>query len=300
MIRERARAAGFRHAVLLGMGGSSLCPEMLARTWGPQPGFPELHVLDSTDPAQIAALESRIDLEASLFVVSSKSGSTLEPNVFRQYFFERVRDALGDAEAPRRFIAITDPGSDMEASALAAGFRHVAHGVPAIGGRYSALSNFGMIPGGIMGVDVHALLDRAERMAESCRASVPAEENPGLMLGLALGVSALHGRDKLTLVASPRIASLGAWLEQLLAESTGKHGTGIVPVDREPLGDPSVYGHDRLFAYLRLEGGADPEQDAAVDALEAAGHPVLRISLTDLYDLGSEILRWEFATAVAG
>jgi transaldolase/glucose-6-phosphate isomerase len=300
MIRRRAHEAGFRHTVLLGMGGSSLCPEMLARTWGPQAGFPELHVLDSTDPAQIAALESRIDLEMTLFIVSSKSGATLEPNVFRAYFFDRVRRALGEAEAGRRFIAITDPGSDMEAAALADGFRHIAHGVPAIGGRYSALSNFGMIPGGIMGVDMHALLDRAERMAESCRASVPAGENPGLLLGLALGVSALHGRDKLTLVASPRIAALGAWLEQLLAESTGKHGTGIVPVDREPLGDPSVYGPDRLFAYLRLEGGADPAQDAAVDALEAAGHPVLRISLTDLYDLGSEIFRWEFATAVAG
>jgi len=300
MIRNRAQAAGFRHTVLLGMGGSSLFPDMLAEAWGPQPGFPELLVLDSTDPAEIAALESRIDLEATLFIVSSKSGSTLEPNVFRQYFFDRVQGAVGDEEASRRFIAITDPGSDMEATALADGFRHVTHGVPSIGGRYSALSNFGMIPGGIMGVDVHALLDRAERMAESCRASVPADENPGLLLGIVLGVSALHGRDKLTLIASPPIASIGAWLEQLVAESTGKQGSGIIPVDREPLGDPSVYGGDRLFAYLRLDTGADPEQDALIDALEAGGHPVVRISLSDLYDLGGEIFRWEFATAVAG
>jgi transaldolase / glucose-6-phosphate isomerase len=300
MIRDHAREAGFSHALLLGMGGSSLAPEMLKVTWGSQAGYPELHVLDSTDPAQVQALERAVDLANTIFIVSSKSGSTLEPNIFKQYFFERVRQVVGDEEAGRRFIAITDPGSKVESIAAADGFRHITHGVPEIGGRYSALSNFGIVPGAIMGVDVHALLDDAERMAQSCRPSVPPAENPGLLLGAALGVCALQGRDKLTLVTSPRIYDFGAWLEQLIAESTGKQGKGIIPVDREPVGDPSVYGDDRLFVYVRLDSEAQAEQDAAVDALEAAGHPVVRISIADVYDLGGEIFRWEFATAVAG
>jgi transaldolase / glucose-6-phosphate isomerase len=300
MIRDRARAAGFSHALLLGMGGSSLAPEMLALTWGRQDGYPELHVLDSTDPAQIRASEAKVDLANTIFIVSSKSGSTLEPNIFKEYFFERVRELVGDEEAGRRFIAITDPGSKVEGIAERDGFRHVAHGVPEIGGRYSALSNFGIVPGAIMGVDVYALLDDAERMAQSCRPGVPAHENPGLVLGAVLGACARRGRDKLTLVTSPRIRDLGAWLEQLIAESTGKQGTGIIPVDREPLGEPGVYGEDRLFAYVRLDAEPDPAQDAAVAALEAAGHPVVRISIATLEDLGGEIFRWEFATAVAG
>jgi transaldolase/glucose-6-phosphate isomerase len=300
MLRERARAAGFRHALLLGMGGSSLAPEMLKLVWGSQPGYPELHVLDSTDPAQIRAVEARVDLASTLVIVSSKSGSTLEPNIFKQYFFERVRAVVGDDEVGRRFVAITDPGSKLEHIAEADGFRHITHGVPEIGGRYSALSHFGVVPGAIMGVDVHRLLDDAERMAQGCRPSVPADENPGLELGVVLGVCARHGRDKLTLIASPRIASFGAWLEQLVAESTGKHGLGIVPVDREPLGAPGVYGDDRLFAYVRLGSEPDAAQDAAVDALEAEGHPVVRIAIDDVHELGGEIFRWEFATAVAG
>jgi transaldolase/glucose-6-phosphate isomerase len=300
MIRERARAAGFKHALLLGMGGSSLAPEMLKVTWGNQDGYPELHVLDSTDPAQVTALEDDVDLSNTIFIVSSKSGSTLEPNIFKQYFFDRVQEVVGEEEAGRRFIAITDPGSKMESIAEADGFRHITHGVPEIGGRYSALSNFGILPAAIMGVDVHRLLDDAERMAESCKSSVPGTENPGLVLGAILGVSAKHGRDKLTLIASPRIYDFGAWLEQLVAESTGKKGKGIIPVDREPVGDPSVYGDDRLFVYIRLNSDPDAEQDAAVAGLEKAGHPVVRILIDDIFDLGGEIFRWEFATAVAG
>jgi transaldolase/glucose-6-phosphate isomerase len=300
MIRDRARAAGFSHALLVGMGGSSLAPEMLELTWGKQEGYPELHVLDSTDPAQVKALEEAIDLSNTIFIVSSKSGSTLEPNIFKQYFFERAKELLGGEEAGRRFIAITDPGSKLETIAEADGFRHITHGVPEIGGRYSALSNFGIVPGAIMGVDVHRLLDSAERMAESCKPSVPGAENPGLVLGAVVGVCALSGRDKLTLISSPRIHDFGAWLEQLIAESTGKQGKGIIPVDREPIGDPSVYGEDRLFAYIRLSSEPDPEQDAAVKALARAAHPVVRIDVEDVYDLGGEIFRWEFATAVAG
>jgi transaldolase/glucose-6-phosphate isomerase len=299
-IRDRAREAGFAHALLLGMGGSSLAPEMLKVTWGKREGYPELHVLDSTDPAQVRALEDEVDLGNAIFIVSSKSGSTLEPNIFKQYFFERVTETVGAEEAGRRFIAITDPGSKMESIAEADGFRHITHGVPEIGGRYSALSNFGIVPGAIMGVDVHALLDDAERMAQSCRSSVPVGENPGLVLGAALGVCANHGHDKLTLITSPRIYDFGAWLEQLIAESTGKEGKGIIPVDREPVGEPGVYGDDRLFVYIRLESEPDAAQDAAVTKLERAGHPVVRISIADIYDLGGEIFRWEFATAVAG
>jgi transaldolase/glucose-6-phosphate isomerase len=294
------KEAGFTHVLLLGMGGSSLFPELLSLTFGKQDGFPELHVLDSTDPAQVKAAERKVDLARTLFIVSSKSGTTLEPNVFEQYFFGRVSEEVGAQEAPQRFAAITDAGSKLEQFADAAGFRHVAHGVPSIGGRYSALSDFGMVPGAVMGVDVHELLDRAERMANGCAACVPAADNPGLALGATIGVCAKGGRDKLTLVTSPAIGDLGAWLEQLLAESTGKQGHGVIPVDREPLGAPDAYGQDRLFIYVRLASDPDPEQDRAVEAIEQAGQPVVRIELDDLYDLGAEVFRWEFATAVAG
>jgi transaldolase / glucose-6-phosphate isomerase len=299
-IADDVRAAGFSHALLLGMGGSSLFPELLGLTFGRQDGFPELHVLDSTDPAQVEAAEAKVDLANTLFVVSSKSGSTLEPNIFKQYFFERVSALVGREEAGRRFVAVTDPGSKVEAIARADGFRHVAHGVPAIGGRYSALSSFGMVPAAAMGLDAHELLDRADRMAHACAWSVASADNPGLVLGATIGVAAVNGRDKLTLVASPRIHDLGAWLEQLIAESTGKQGRGVIPVDREPLGPPSAYGDDRLFVYVRFAPDADAEQDAAVAELERAGQPVVRIELADLYALGGEVFRWEFATAVAG
>jgi transaldolase / glucose-6-phosphate isomerase len=300
-LADDVRAGGFNDAVLLGMGGSSLCPEVLSMTFAPRTaGLPRLRILDSTDPQQIKALEGDLDLAKTLFFVSSKSGTTLEPNIFAAYFHARLSDLLGPDEAGRRFIAITDPGSALEQLAHRDGYRAVYHGRPSIGGRYSALSDFGMIPGAARGVDVVTLLDNAERMAHACAACVPAADNPGLALGAIIGACATAGRDKLTLVASPGIRDLGAWLEQLLAESTGKHGKGVVPVDREPLGAPDAYGADRLFVHLRLASDHDDEQDAAVKALEDAGQPVVRIGVDSVYDLGDELFRWEFATAVAG
>ncbi len=299
-IAEEIRAGGFTHALLLGMGGSSLCVEVLKLTFGTVRGSPEMFVLDSTDPSQIRAIESKLDLAKTIFIVSSKSGSTLEPNIFKQYFFERAKQTVGAAEAGKRFIAITDPGSKMQQVAEADGFRHVFFGLPNIGGRYSALSNFGMIPGAIQGVDIAKFLDRAEEMVHACASVVPAEENPGVILGAILGTLQKAGRDKVTIIASPGISDLGAWLEQLLAESTGKDGKGLVPVDREEIGAPEVYGTDRVFAYLRLETGPDPKQDAAVAALEKAGQPVVRITVPAIYELGQEFFRWEIATAVAG
>ena len=297
---EDVRQASFSHVVLLGMGGSSLCPEVLKMTFGRIASWPELHVLDSTDPAQVRTLETTVDLARTLFIVASKSGTTLEPNIFKQYFFERAKATVGAAQVGRRFVAITDPGSQMQRVAEADAFRRVFFGQPSIGGRYSALSDFGMVPAAVMGLDVARLLGRAAEMTRACAASVPVEENPGAVLGIVMGVLAKNGRDKATLVASPAIHALGAWLEQLLAESTGKEGTGLIPVDREPLGAPEVYGVDRFFVYLRLTSAPDAEQDLRVEALERAGQPLVRIMVDDSYDLGAEFFRWEFATAVAG
>ncbi|MBZ5721284.1 MAG: bifunctional transaldolase/phosoglucose isomerase [Acidobacteriia bacterium] len=299
-VAEDAKKGGFDHVLLLGMGGSSLCPEVFSLTFGTIAGFPRLHVLDSTDPAQIKAIENQLDLAKTLFVVSSKSGSTLEPNIFKQYFFERARQTVGADKVGSRFIAITDPGSKMQRVAEADHFRYIFHGVPSIGGRYSALSNFGMVPAALMGMDTRKFLDRTEEMVHACSASVPVEENPGVMLGIVLGSANRSGQDKLTIITSPGISDLGAWLEQLIAESTGKQGKGIIPVDRETAGAPDAYGNDRIFAYLRLESAPDAAQDAKVEALQKAGHPVVRISVADIYDLGQEFFRWEIATAVAG
>lgn len=300
-LREAAKSAGFSHALLLGMGGSSLGPEVIKTTFGTISGFPELYVLDSTDPAQVKAFENKVDLRNTLFIVSSKSGSTLEPNVFKQYFFDRITRLVGPKEAGRRFLAITDPGSKMQQVAERDGFRRIFLGWPNIGGRYSVLSDFGLVPAAIMGVDVAKFLDRTEEMVCACMPSVPVAENPGVMLGTILGVAAQElGRDKMTIVASPPILNLGAWLEQLVAESTSKEGKGLIPIDREPLGKPDVDGRDRLLVYLRLSSAPDAAQDAAVDELERAGHPVIRIAIDDPYDLGEEFFRWEFATAVAG
>jgi len=296
---EDVRRTGFRDVLLLGMGGSSLGPEVLSETFGSKPGFPKLHVLDSTDPAQIRHFEARIDPARTLFLVSSKSGSTLEPNIFKQYFYERAKQAVGAQEVPNRFVAITDPGSSLEKAARTAGFRSVFHGLPSIGGRYSVLSDFGMVPAAAIGVDPQAFLESTAEMVRSCAASAPPVENPGVILGAILGTCQRHGRDKVTIIASQGIADFGAWLEQLLAESTGKLGKGIVPVDGEPLGPPTVYGHDRLFAYLRLAADQDGDPPA-VAALEAAGHPVVRITVHDRMQLGQEFFRWEMATAVAG
>jgi len=299
-IAAEVKNSGYRDAVLLGMGGSSLCPEVLRMTFGKFDGFPALHILDSTDPAQIKTLESKLDLAKTLFIVSSKSGSTLEPNIFTQYFLERVKNVVRGKGAGERFIAITDPGSKLQQVAEADGFRRIFFGLPSIGGRYSALSDFGMVPAAVSGVDVKKFLDQAEVMVHACAACVSPQDNPGVVLGTILGVLASRGRDKVTLIASPAIYDLGAWLEQLLAESTGKNGKGIIPVDQELLGPPDVYGNDRVFVYLRLEAAPDPAQDKGVEALEKAGHPVVRISVADIYDLGQEFFRWELATAVAG
>jgi len=299
-LAEDVKSAGFTHVLLLGMGGSSLCPEVLKMTFGKLTAFPELHVLDSTDPAQVKSFENRIDLSKTLFIVSSKSGSTLEPNIFKQYFFEGAKEVAGPGKAGSQFIAITDPGSKMEQVARSDHFRHIFHGLASIGGRYSALSDFGVIPASAMGLDVAKFLDRTEDMVQACASSVPVEENPGAVLGVVLGAAHNLGRDKVTIITSPGISDLGAWLEQLLAESTGKDGKGIIPVDREQVGEPEVYGKDRLFVYLRLETAPDAAQDAKVTALENSGQPVVRISLGDTYDLGQEFFRWEIATAVAG
>ena len=295
-----AKKARFKHALLLGMGGSSLCPEVLRMTFGKIKGFPELHVLDSTDPAQIRALETKLDLKSTICIVSSKSGSTLEPNIYKQYFFERVKAKVGEKEVGNRFIAITDPGSKLQQVAEADKFRKVFSGVPSIGGRYSALSNFGMVPAAVMGLDVSKFLKNTQVMVNACSASVAADANPGVILGTILGIAANHGRDKLTIITSPGIFDLGAWLEQLIAESTGKIGKGIIPVDRESLAKPAAYGSDRVFAYLRLTSKVNKSQDAVVAALEKADHPVVRIDLPNVYSLGQEFFRWEIATAVAG
>lgn len=297
---KEVQQRGFQDVLLLGMGGSSLCPEVLRMTFGRITHFPNLHVLDSTDPAQVKFFEHQIDIPKTLFIVSSKSGSTLEPNIFKQYFFERTKQAVGVTKAGSQFVAITDPGSHMQKVAEGDRFLHVFFGRPSIGGRYSALSNFGMVPAAAMGLDTKKFLSLADEMKRACGPSVPVEENPGALLGIVLGTAANAGRDKVTIITSPGISDLGAWLEQLLAESTGKIGKGIIPVDRESLASPDVYGTDRVFAYVRLESAPDADQDAKVAALEKAGQPVVRITLPDIYHIGAEFLRWEIATAVAG
>jgi glucose-6-phosphate isomerase len=290
----------FDHALLLGMGGSSLCPEVMERTFGPVKGKPQLLVLDSTDPVQVQSFRKRIDPARTLFIVSSKSGSTLEPNIFFQYFWAETVKVIAQDEAGRHFVAITDPGSKMEQVAKGHHFRAIFPGRPSIGGRYSALSNFGMVPAGVLGVDLPRFLGSTLTMVDACAGTVPASKNPGGILGAVLGTLGRAGRNKVTLVTSPGIGDAGAWLEQLLAESTGKQGKGLIPVDRETLGTPDRYGQDRLFAYLRLESAPDAAQDRAVDALAKAGQPVVRISVTEPYALGQEFFRWEIATAVAG
>ncbi len=299
VLAQEIKDAGFKHILLLGMGGSSLCPEVLRMTYGVIDGYPELHVLDSTVPSQVRAFEQRGDLKTTLCIVASKSGSTTEPLVFQKYFFERMRQVVGE-KAGQHFVAITDPGSLLEGVAKDLQFRHILPGVPEIGGRYSALSNFGIVPAALMGLNIERFLYQAERMRHSCGASVPVQDNPGVRLGAVLGALAKAGRDKLTFITSPALWDLGAWLEQLVAESTGKEGKGIIPVEGESIGTPEVYGHDRVFVYIRYEKEADAKQDAALMALEQAGHPVIRIETADLLNLGQEFFLWEIATAVAG
>jgi transaldolase/glucose-6-phosphate isomerase len=298
---ETVRKEGFTDVVLLGMGGSSLGPEVLAEVFGDQVGRPRFHMLDSTDPAQVKSVDAAVRMDQTLFIVSSKSGGTLEPNIFADYFLARATEACGAEKAARHFIAVTDPGSSLEKRAKDSGWAGIFYGVPSIGGRYSVLSKFGLVPGAAMGLDIEGLLRRAQIMSRACAADVPPEENPGVQLGVALGVAAKRlGRDKVTIIASPAIAPIGAWLEQLLAESTGKHGRGLIPVADEPLGPPDVYGSDRFFAYVELEGGFDPAQRAAMQALARAGHPVATLSVKDAAAIGQEFFRWEIAVAVAG
>lgn len=293
-LQKDIEISGFDDVLLMGMGGSSLCPEVLSITFGKK----NFHILDSTDPAQVKAVEEKLDLGKTLFVVASKSGSTLEPNCFKQYFFDRVSQITD--RPGKQFVAITDPGSKMEQIAKADGFRHIFYGKPEIGGRFSALSAFGLVAAAAMGLDVDILLARANAMAELCKRGDPAE-NPGALLGLVLGVCHAQGRDKLTIFTSPELYDLGAWLEQLIAESTGKNGVAIIPVDREPIIDAENYYNDRVFVHLALKGGATDERVyERLEDIERAGHPLIRIELESLYHISQEFFRWEFATAVAG
>jgi transaldolase / glucose-6-phosphate isomerase len=295
---EEIQDVGFSAALLLGMGGSSLCPEVMRKSFGKIEGFPEFHVLDSTDPTQVKTFESKVDLTKTLVFVSSKSGTTLEPNIFKQYFFDRVQQVTGHAEVGSSFVAITDPGSKLRQEAERDHFRKIFLGVPGIGGRYSALSDFGLAPAAAMGIDVGRFLDCTSEMVRAC--GLQTHDNPGVLLGAVLGVAHRQGRNKITILTSPGISDLGAWLEQLLAESTGKNGKGLIPVDRETIDEPESYGDDRLFVYLKLKSDQDVSQGAAVEALEEADQPVVRISVGDIYNLGQEFFRWEIATAVAG
>jgi transaldolase / glucose-6-phosphate isomerase len=291
---------GFKDAVLLGMGGSSLGPEVLAETFGQQDGWPRLRILDSTVPEQIKALESDLDLSRTLFIVSSKSGGTTEPNILKDYFFALVAEKVGAQEAGQHFIAITDPASSLEQHAKQQRFRRIFYGIPSIGGRYSVLSPFGLVPAAIAGLNVGELVELSRHMIRSCGPDVPPNENPGVALGLALGAAAARGRDKITILTSRPLGSFGAWVEQLFAESTGKHGKGLIPIDGEPLGRPEVYGDDRLFIDLSLKAESDAEHETRLKKLETAGHPVIRIAQKSLAHIVQEFVRFEIATAVAG
>ncbi len=295
--QAEVKAASFAHVLLIGMGGSSLGPEVLAQTFGAQAGFPQLLVLDSTDADQIRRFQAQIDPRSTLFVVSSKSGTTLEPDILQRHFWAVTKAAVGDA-AGSHFVAVTDPGSKLERVAAEEGFRRVFHGEPQIGGRYSVLSNFGMVPAAAMGVDLDRFFQTTREMVAAC--GPEAASNPGLELGCVLGTAAKGGQDKVSILASKGIADLGAWLEQLLAESTGKQGKALIPVDAEPVGPVDAYSRDRVFAYLRLEGHDEPELDGLADGLAEAGHPLVWIDLKDREDIGQEFFRWEIATAIAG
>lgn len=296
----KAREAGFEHALLLGMGGSSLCADVLVSMFGHTTGFPRLRVLDSIDPMQVLRVASEIDPARTLFIVSSKSGTTLEVSLLAEFFLDELKRRVGDRNAGAHFVVVTDPGTPLQQLAEKEKFRWLFAGIPSIGGRYSALSNFGLVPAAAMGLDVRRLLRNASKMVNSCRDDVSPETNPGVLLGLALGVAAKQQRDKVTLVTSPGLGRLGLWTEQLLAESTGKNGKGLIPVCGEPLGGPDDYGNDRIFCYLRDRTAPQVSQDESIEEVEAAGHPVIRIDVGDVYDLGQEFFRWEFATAVAG
>jgi glucose-6-phosphate isomerase len=292
-------AKRFDHVVVLGMGGSSLAPDVLRATFGRRPGYPQLHVLDSTDPLQVRALDGALDVAKSLFIVASKSGTTTEPDAFFRYFFQRVQQTVGAGNAADHFVAITDPGTKLEKEARELKFLRVFTNAPTIGGRYSALSYFGMVPAALAGIDIATLLDRAVGAMHADGPTVDVHDAPAVRFGAAIGTLAKAGRDKLTIVTHPTVAAFGAWAEQLIAESTGKSGLGIVPIEGEPLAGPEAYGEDRVFVYVGNGLAGDP-QSAQLDALEAAGHPVIRLRLNDALDLGEQFLLWEIATATAG
>ena len=297
---EEVRGEGVRDVVLLGMGGSSLGPEVLRQCIGSAPGFPALTVLDSTVPERVGTVTRSIDPARALFIVSSKSGGTIEPNSFYKHFRHIVESAVGAERAGRHFVAITDTGTSLSERGAAEGFRRVFENPPDLGGRYSVGSFFGLVPAALCGMDCGKLLDRISQMAARCEAGPGVRNNPGGWLGAALGSLTLEGRDKLTLTASPEIASFGLWVEQLIAESTGKDGKGIVPVVNEPLLEPDAYGDDRFFVHMRLSGSDNAAADVAFERLRGAGHPVVTLEMDDVYDVGAEFFRWEMATAVAG
>jgi transaldolase/glucose-6-phosphate isomerase len=302
---EGVRDAGFTTAVVGGMGGSSLAPDVLHRTFGTADGWLDLRVLDSTDPAAVAATVDDLDPLATLWIVASKSGTTTEPLAFQADAWDRAERGLRAHHAPRNehagelMVAITDPGKSVEAIPHHDQLREVFLNPPDIGGRYSALTYVGLVPASLIGIDLDPFLSSAQAMARACHEPDP-EANPGVSLGLAIGTLARAGRDKLTFIADPSIDSFGAWAEQLIAESTGKHGTGIVPIDREPIGAIAAYGNDRVFVRLTVAGETFAAGDALADGAGAAGHPVIRIAIADPIDLGAEAFRWEFATAIAG
>ncbi len=294
-----AKEMNITDVVLLGMGGSSLGPEVLRASFGSAKGFPKLWVLDSTVPGWVRLVTKALNPAKSLFLVASKSGGTIEVMSLFAHFWQCVTKARMNRGGDQ-FIAVTDPGTGLETLAKEHGFLQVFSNPPDIGGRYSVLSLFGLVPAALMGLDVRRLLDRASAMADRCRAQNPVADNPGAYLGCAMGALAKAGRNKVTIVASPRLSTFGLWAEQLLAESTGKEGTGLIPVAQEPVLSPSAYGSDRLFVYLRLRGDRNEALDRRMEALVAARQPVLRLNLNDRFDLGGEFFRWEFATAVAG
>jgi transaldolase/glucose-6-phosphate isomerase len=299
------RARRFKDAVVLGMGGSSLCPEVFSKSFAPVEGFPKVRILDSTDPVQVDQIRRDLDLKQTLFIVSSKSGSTLEPNLFLEYFWEHfwtlVREEEIDTEdVGRNFIAITDPGSQLEARAKSLGFWKVFYGESEIGGRYSAFSDFGMIPALVMGLDPERIIQETEDMVQACGASKSSDLNPGVILGVVLGALSLRGRDKVTLVISPQVNALGAWIAQLIAESTGKRGLGLIPIDREELGHPECYGRDRVFIHIKLSGEQNSEIESKIQSLAFDSQPIVQIEVPDSYALVQEFFRWEIATAVAG
>jgi glucose-6-phosphate isomerase len=295
----KVQDAGFRHVVHMGMGGSSLAPLAFQRTFAPSGGGLPLTVLDTTDPATILGIERSLPLAETLFIVASKSGTTAEPLAFGDYFYAKLKALKGD-QAGENMVSITDPGTPLVALSQERNFRKAFLNFADIGGRYSALSYFGLVPAALMGVDVRELLLRALRMEHACACCVPTAENPGILLGAGMGELALRGRDKVTFLIPEAVTTLGMWLEQLLAESTGKEGSGLVPVAGEPLGEPVVYGDDRLFVHVRLKGKPDDEQERDVMALREAGHPTVTIQMDDLLELGQEFFRWETATATAG